>query len=169
MRRYLLLRYYKISWFCNVYIILLTRLEKLINYLYLIQKIWSEIADNNLTIIKLIDKVTVKLLKLQVLENSDKDAQLVQKQMHQKLIFDTILDLLLRRRLLTNLLTLDRLILLLHTFCENTKYLELCVNTIKRLLKPDLKDIVQDTIRAIFNQLLQQNKNNLFEQNYRQL
>ncbi len=89
--------------------------------------------------------------------------------MHQKLIFDTILDLLLRRRLLTNLLILNRLILLLHTFCKNTKYLELCVNTIKCLLEPNLKDIVQDTMRAIFNQLLQQNKNNLFEQNYRQL
>ncbi len=116
MRRYLLLRYYKISWFCNIYIILLTRLKKLINYLYLIQKIWSEIAGDNLTIIRLIDRIIVKLLKLQVFENSDKDAQFVQKQIYQRSIFGVILNLLLRRQLLINLLALNRLILLLHTF-----------------------------------------------------
>ncbi len=71
--------------------------------------------------------------------------------MHKRLIFDIILDLLLRSKLLINLLTLDKLILLLHIFCENIKYLELCVNIMKRLLELSLKDIVQNTMRIIFN------------------
>jgi len=117
--------------------------------------------------IKLIDKVIVKLLELRALENSNEDAQLVQEQMHERLIFDVILNLSLRSRLLINLLTLNTLISLLHIFCENTKYLKLCVNVMKRLLELNLKDIVQDTRRVIFNQSLQQDENNLFKQNYR--
>ena len=100
---------------------------------------------------RLIDGVIVKLLELRALENLDKDVQLVQEQMHERSIFDAILNLSLRSRLLINLLALNTLILLLHIFCENTKYLELCVNVMKRLLELDLKDIVQDTMRAIFN------------------
>jgi len=74
--------------------------------------------------------------------------------MHKRLIFNIILNLLLQSRLLINLLMLNKLILLLYIFCENTKYLELCDNVIKRLLELNLKNIVQNTMRVIFNQLL---------------
>jgi len=87
--------------------------------------------------------------------------------MHERSIFDVILNLLLRSKLLINLLALNKLILSLHIFCENIKYLELCVNAMKRLLELGLKDIVQDIMRVIFNQPLQQDENNLFKQNYR--
>jgi len=87
--------------------------------------------------------------------------------MHERSIFDVILNLLLRSKLLINLLALNKLILSLHIFCENIKYLELCVNAMKRLLELGLKDIVQDIMRVIFNQSLQQDENNLFKQNYR--
>ena len=53
--------------------------------------------------------------------------------------------------MLINLLTLNKLILLLHIFCENTKYLKLYVNVMKRLLKLDFKNIMQNTMRIIFN------------------
>lgn len=101
--------------------------------------------------IKLIDEIIVKQLKSRVLENSNENAQFVQEQMYEKSIFDVISNLSLRRRLLINLLTLNKLILSLHTFCENTKYLESCANVMKRLLRSNLKDIVQDTMRIIFN------------------
>lgn len=101
--------------------------------------------------IRLIDEIIVKLLESWAPRNSNEDARLIKEQMHENLIFSAILDLSLRRGLLTNLLTLDRLILSLHIFCENTKYLELCANIMKRLLKLGLKDIVQSTMRAIFN------------------
>jgi len=71
--------------------------------------------------------------------------------MHERSIFGVILNLLLRSKLLINLLTLNKLILSLHIFCENIKYLELYVNAMKRLLELDLKDIVQDIMRVIFN------------------
>jgi len=71
--------------------------------------------------------------------------------MHKKLIFDIILNLLLRSKLLINLLTLNKLILLLYIFCQDTNYLELYVNVIKRLLELSFKDIVQSTMRTIFN------------------
>ena len=169
MRRYLLLRCHEVSWFCDVHIIPLTRLEELTNYLHLIQKVWSGIAGDDLTMMRLIDGVTVKLLESRAPGNSDEDAQLVQEQMHQRSIFGAILDLPLRSRLLTNLLALDKLIPSLHTFCEDTKYLEPCANAMKRLLGPGLKGTVQGTMRAIFNQPLQQDEDGLFEQNYRQL
>ncbi len=71
--------------------------------------------------------------------------------MYKRSIFDIILNLLLRSKLLINLLTLNKLILLLHIFCENTKYLKLYVNVMKRLLKLDFKNIMQNTMRIIFN------------------
>jgi len=169
MRRYLLLRCHEVSWICDVHILPLTRSKELTNYLHLVHKVWSGIAGDDLTMMRLIDGATVKLLESRAPGNSDEDARLVQEQMHKRSIFGAILDLPLRSRLLTNLLALDKLIPSLHTFCEDTKYLEPCANAMKRLLEPGLKGTVQGTMRAIFNQPLQQDEDGLFKQNYRQL
>jgi len=169
MRRYLLLRCHEVSWICDVHILPLTRFEELTNYLHLVQKVWSEIAGDDLPMMRLIDEVTVKLLELRAPRNSDEDARLVKEQMHEKSIFSAVSDVPLRRRLLTNLLALDRLIPSLHTFCKDTKYLEPWANAMKRLLEPGLKSTVQGTMRAIFNQPLQQDEEGLFEQNYQHL
>jgi len=62
-----------------------------------------------------------------------------------------------------------RLIPLLHTFGEDTKYLEPCANAIKRLLGPGLTGTVLRTVRAAFGQSLRGFADDYFEHRYRQL
>jgi hypothetical protein len=84
MRRYLLLRCHEVSWICDVHILPLSRLKELTNYLHLVHKVWSGIAGDDLTRMRLIDGVTVKFLDSRAPGNSNEDARLVQEQIDQR-------------------------------------------------------------------------------------
>ncbi len=57
--------------------------------------------------------------------------------------------------------------LFLYIFCKNIKYFEFYINTIKQLFKLNLKNIVYNTIRILFNQFLRKYTNNCFKYCYR--
>lgn len=116
---------------------------------------------------RLIDKIIVKCLELRASSNSDKDARTVSARVNDESIFDAIINSSVRRSLLTNILKQQQLILSLHIFCEDIKYLESCANAIKRLLGPGLKGIVRSIMRILFGQSLRGYANDYFEHRYK--
>lgn len=143
--------------------------KKLTNYLNLIYKVWSKIASDDLTIMRLIDEITIKCLELRALNNSNENVRIVSARVDDESIFDAIIDLSMRRSFLINILKQQQLISFLHIFCENIKYFEFYVNAIKRLLESSLKDIVRSIMRIFFDQSLREYANDYFEHRYKQL
>lgn len=118
---------------------------------------------------RLVDEITVKCLELRAPGISNEDARTVSAHVDNGSIFGAIINPSVRRSLLANILKQQQLIPSLHTFCEDTKYLEPCANAIKRLLGPSLKGTVRSTMRAVFGQSLQGYADDCFEHRYRQL
>jgi len=118
---------------------------------------------------RLVDEITVKCLELRAPGNSDEDARTVSARVDDGSIFGAIINPSVRRSLLANILKQQQLIPSLHTFCEDTKYLEPCANAIKRLLGPGLKGTVRSTMRTLFGQSLRGYADDCFEHRYRQL
>jgi len=117
----------------------------------------------------LVDEITVKCLELRAPSNSEEDARNVSARVDDGSIFGAIVNPSVRRSLLGNILKQQRLIPSLHTFCEDTKYLEPCANAIKRLLGHGLKGTVRNTMRVAFGQSLRGYADDCFEHRYRQL
>lgn len=100
---------------------------------------------------RLIDEITIKLLELRALSNSNENARTISARVSDKSIFDVIINSLVRKSLLINILKQQQLISSLRIFCENIKYLESCVNAIKRLLESSLKSTIRSIMRVVFD------------------
>ena len=99
---------------------------------------------------QMIDETSVKLLETRAPKASREDANFIIDCMKTGKLFRFIADVSLREKIIQNIHNIERIIPTLHTFCEDTKYLEPCAIVVKKLLEPKLNDTVKMTLRRLF-------------------
>ena len=115
-------------------LIRLTDLQELVNYLNHIRTSWNDIIDQREELQPYVDYQTVELLQSRCPKASAIDKSLVVELMHSGKLFPLILDAELRSRLLRRIQESKHIIPTLHTFLEDTKWLEPCAKVLGRLL-----------------------------------
>ena len=124
-----------------------------INYLEHIRKTFYRIFDKVLrgdkTALQGVDQVNVKAFELKARRYSKRDAQVLQGQ----LLSDQICSLFSqqeREAIRSELRSIDRLIPSLFTLLEDLKYLRVCADCLKRLVKVSRRDTVRTALERKF-------------------
>jgi hypothetical protein len=98
-----------------------------------------------------IDLATVEALELRAPKVSTEDARKIREGMKCGSLFSAVRDQELRKVITRNIMQVDYLIPSLRTFCEDTKYLELCATAVKLLVQPKYKETVDKALRRIYS------------------
>ncbi|TKA80621.1 hypothetical protein B0A49_04907 [Cryomyces minteri] len=120
--------------------------EELVHYLHHIQRTWSRILGSDESLRSLLDANTVYSLQLLAPRHSLRDDDEIRSRMEDGRLFPTVTDRAVRAKLLHNTQQVEGRIPSLHTFFEDTKYLEPCAKVVKALLPPGLKGSVRKAI-----------------------
>lgn len=116
-------------------------LEELTSYLKLTRVTWQHILSNS-SLYSFLDAKTVTSLQDRCLFYSSEDLILVETQLLRREIFSCVRFDDHRISILRRLSELKYLISIIHTFLEDTKYIEPCAKIMKSLLSHDFKDSI---------------------------
>ena len=97
----------------------------------------------------LLDSATVKQVELLAPKLSRSDRDKITNAMHARHIFPNVQDLTQRGSILARILEVDGRILSLHTFFQDTKYLEPCASIMKGRLPPKIGISLEQAFKAI--------------------
>ena len=125
--------------------------EELAHYVELILQSWNFILDHNGELIPLLDATTVRLLEGRCVRHSAEDHKHVEHNMSLLRLFPLIPCERERDAIMGRLRQVQRMIPSLHTFLEDTKYLEPCAQIMKALLPPKFKGSVRGAFEARHN------------------
>ncbi|KAF2812826.1 uncharacterized protein BDZ99DRAFT_381703, partial [Mytilinidion resinicola] len=124
--------------------------QELIHYLSYIRTTWSFILLDDARLFALLDPRTVSFLELLSPLYSSADWAEIEESMGSRYLFPAIVDQEVRNDILPRLKSQSR-IPSLHTFSEDTKYLEPCAKVMKGLLRPKFKGSIFHAFRKGFN------------------
>ena len=117
-------------------------------YLNQVKKIWNHIIadDNNLCFN--LDMTTVQLLKSRC-SFDQTDRTFIKS--HRQNLFSIVLNVNQRRAVFSRIMSIKIIISFIHTFLENTKYLEICVKILKVLISKPLKGTLHQNFQKLHN------------------
>ncbi|MCJ1473162.1 hypothetical protein MMC13_001813 [Lambiella insularis] len=122
--------------------------EELTSYLKLVYETWHTIVNGDLCVANALDVKTVELLQGKALAFSSADEDAVRENFTRGLIFPTVKNLPERANLLARICSLQHRIPSLHTFLEDTKYLEPCAKIMKSLLPPTFRGSIRKAFKS---------------------
>lgn len=112
---------------------------------------WDYILNQDQSLRPLVDVETVRLLETLNPRASIRDENTIEIWMIQGKLFPRVVDSLVRKGILDRLKQFDRMIPSLHTFLEDTKWLEPCVKIIRSLLPSGCRDPTRESIFKMYN------------------
>ena len=148
----------------TVAFIRLTDLQELVNYLNYIRTCWNDIIDQREELQPCIDYQTVELLQCRCPKGSALDNDVVVELMHSGKLFPLILDAELRSHILRRIQGSKHMIPSLHTFLEDTKWLEPCAKVLGRLLPKNHRRTINRSLINCYTGAEQENDRYRVEQ-----
>ncbi|KAI9768256.1 MAG: hypothetical protein M1840_005086 [Geoglossum simile] len=120
--------------------------EEICSYLERVRTIWCFITCDDDSLNPFVDETTVELLQSLAPSSCSGDRKLAMELVETQRVFPKLKSSARRSKVLTRLLSVNGMIFSLHTFFEDTKYLEPMVMTLRGLLPPTTKDSIRDAI-----------------------
>lgn len=121
--------------------------QELTHYLHLIQSTWDFILGGDIHLKPRLDANTVRMLQTRCLLFSSNDLAVVAAAMDNGVLFPNISSQSTRHEIQVRLERLRYMIPSLHTFLEDTKYLEPCAKIVKTLLPAKFKKSIREAFR----------------------
>ncbi|KAI4228466.1 MAG: hypothetical protein L6R40_008131 [Gallowayella cf. fulva] len=125
--------------------------EELAQYLDRVKTTWEYICDNDQSIRSQLDADTVDKLQGRCLHLSQNDCAEIEAAMTHRELFPSVSSQHLRANILARLRNIKHLIPTIHTFLEDTKYLEPCVQIMKSLLPHSYRGTIHEGFSQLHN------------------
>ena len=119
------------------------------SYLRHVHRVWTIILDGNSELTGFLDARTVGILQGRCPKRADADAQSIIEQQHDVLPY--LSNQTEREQLWERIRSVDCIIPSIHTFLEDTKYLEPCARVMKELLPLEAKTSIYQTYKQHHN------------------
>ncbi|KAL9616021.1 MAG: hypothetical protein Q9160_009059 [Pyrenula sp. 1 TL-2023] len=116
-----------------------------------IKHIWVYILDQNPAAFRLLDSSTVLKIQGRCPKLSSDDQSYVSSLFKMREVFPQIQDKQLLSRIHKNISATDWIIPSLHTFLEDTKFLEPCLKILRRLLPPSYRGTIHSGLERCFS------------------
>ncbi|KAL6722255.1 structural constituent of cuticle [Lecanora helva] len=122
--------------------------EEMTRYLHCVWRTWNHVTQGDISICSHLDASTVEILEGRC-PAVPTDRRYIEAQ--QSLLFTTVTDPHKRETLMARISSIEYLIPSIHTFLEDTKYLEPCAKIMKRLLPPKSKKTIHQAFEILHN------------------
>ncbi|KAL6716955.1 hypothetical protein ACLMJK_004868 [Lecanora helva] len=131
-------------------VVLMTE-QELEHYLEHIRTCWDKILSDRDSLKAQVDFGTIRRLQTRHPRTCHDDAQYVTHMMETNQLFPMVADTTLRSHLLERILEIPHMIPSLHTFFEDTKWLEPCAKVMRSLLPPGSRGNTRTSFLRVYN------------------